>query len=225
MLVGASTPGRGDRQRVRGRGRSARLELLTGVCVTGMFTLWETSHAGAHPDARAVAGLELRLPDQRRRDPARQRAGRPRQRGRRAARDTVRHERGRRRRRLVIASVPSVRHLPRGTQAAARLRLVTFISPSSDHSVPGTSKLTIRGVSARYGGRVCCAFLKCSDCTCAPPASPSRNASTSTNSCSSSRLRDQSNHRQPSSARVASVKSRAIWPSCRRARAGRGTSR
>jgi hypothetical protein len=52
--------------------------------------------------------------------------------------------------------------------------------------------------------------LKCAEETCAPPASPSRNASTSTYSAGSSRLRDQSNHRQPSSARVASVNSLEI---------------
>ena len=52
--------------------------------------------------------------------------------------------------------------------------------------------------------------LKWSLLTCAPPASPSRNASTRTYSLLSSRLRDHSNHRQPSSARVASVKAREI---------------
>src|SRR3954469_3802199 len=83
--------------------------------------------------------------------------------------------------------------------------LSTRSSPSSDQSSCGTEKLTIRGVSARCGGSSCCAALKCSDCTCAPPASSSRNASTSTYSFGSSRLRDQSNHRQPGSARVASV--------------------
>src|SRR3954452_12751547 len=82
----------------------------------------------------------------------------------------------------------------------------TRISPSSDQSSCGTEKLTIRGVSARCGGNSCCAALKCSDCTCAAPASSSRKASTSTYSFGSSRLRDQSNHRQPASARVASVK-------------------
>src|SRR3954452_13858090 len=86
----------------------------------------------------------------------------------------------------------------------------TRISPSSDQSSCGTEKLTILGVSARCGGSSFCAALKCSDCTCAPPASSSRNASTSTYSFGSSRLRDQSNHRQPGSLRVASVNSAVI---------------
>src|SRR3954468_3694088 len=86
----------------------------------------------------------------------------------------------------------------------------TRISPSSDQSSCGTEKLTILGVSARCGGSSFCAALKWSDCTCAAPASSSRNASTSTYSAGSSRLRDQSNHRQPGSARVASVKARLI---------------
>lgn len=41
----------------------------------------------------------------------------------------------------------------------------TAISPRSDQSCCGTFAFTIRGVSARYGGSVCCAFLKCSDRT------------------------------------------------------------
>src|SRR5215468_6716724 len=69
--------------------------------------------------------------------------------------------------------------------------------------------LTMRGVSARYAGSVCCAALKWSDCTCAAPASPSRKASTSTYSVGSSTLLDQSNHRQPGSALVALVNSAA----------------
>src|SRR3954470_1254394 len=52
--------------------------------------------------------------------------------------------------------------------------------------------------------------MKCSDWTWAAPASSSRNASTITYSFGSSTLRDQSNHRQPGSARVASVNSRVI---------------
>src|SRR3954447_11153935 len=86
----------------------------------------------------------------------------------------------------------------------------TRISPSSDQSSCGTGTLTIRGVSARCGGRSRCAALKWSEFTCAPPASPSRKASTSTYSVGSSTLRDQSNHRQPGSLRVACVKSAAI---------------
>src|SRR3954452_17836125 len=81
----------------------------------------------------------------------------------------------------------------------------TRISPSSDQSSCGTEKLTIRGVSARCGGSSRWAALKWSDWPCAAPAASSRNASTSTYSLGSSRLRDQSNHRQPGSARVASV--------------------
>ena len=59
----------------------------------------------------------------------------------------------------------------------------------------------MRGVSARCAGRVSRARLKWSDCTCATPASPSRNASTRTYSLGSSKLRDQSNQRQPGSLR------------------------
>ena len=86
----------------------------------------------------------------------------------------------------------------------------TAISPSRDQSSCGTTMLTIFGVRTRKGGRVRWAFLKCSDWTCALPASPSRNASTSTYSAGSARLLDQSNHRQPGSARVASVNSAEI---------------
>src|SRR5215468_4022329 len=71
-------------------------------------------------------------------------------------------------------------------------------------------KLTIFGVRARQGGSVRWAFLKCWDWTCAAPASPSRKASTRTYSAGSARLLDQSNHRQPGSARVASVNSPEI---------------
>src|SRR5271169_5758241 len=70
--------------------------------------------------------------------------------------------------------------------------------------------LTIHGVCARCGGRSRCAFLKCAELTCAPPASPSLKASTRTYSFGSAMLRDQSNHRQPGSFRVASVNSAAI---------------
>src|SRR5262245_49105884 len=70
--------------------------------------------------------------------------------------------------------------------------------------------LMMRGVSARWGGSCWRAALKWSDWTCAPPASPSRNASTRTYSFGSSRLRDQSNQRQPGSARVAWVNSAVI---------------
>jgi hypothetical protein len=68
----------------------------------------------------------------------------------------------------------------------------------------------ILGVAARCGGSFCCASLKWAELTCAAPASPSRNASTSTYSFGSSRLRDQSNHMQPGSLRQAWVKSRVI---------------
>src|SRR5919107_130974 len=71
-------------------------------------------------------------------------------------------------------------------------------------------KLTILGVSARCGGRSCRAFLKWSDWTWAAPAASSRKASTSTYSLGSSRDRDQSNHRQPASPRVAVLNSRVI---------------
>src|SRR5215218_10963935 len=71
-------------------------------------------------------------------------------------------------------------------------------------------KLTILGVSARCGGRSCWAFLKWSDRTWAAPAASSRNASTRTYSLGSSTERDQSNHRQPGSPRVAVVNSRVI---------------
>src|SRR5690625_1576437 len=64
------------------------------------------------------------------------------------------------------------------------------------------------GVSCSSGGRSCWAFRKWSELTWASPAS-SLNASTSTYSFGSSTLRDQSNQRQPGSARVASVNSRA----------------
>jgi hypothetical protein len=68
----------------------------------------------------------------------------------------------------------------------------------------------IRGVSARCGGSVCCAALNWADWTCAESASSSRKASIRTYSVGSSTLRDQSNHRQPGSTRVACVNSAAI---------------
>ncbi len=97
-----------------------------------------------------------------------------------------------------------------GRRRSRSTRYSTAISPSSDQSVPGTAKLTIRGVSTRYAGSSEVAVLKWSDCTCAPPASSSANASIRTYSVGSSRLRDQSNQRLPGSSRVASVKTREI---------------
>ena len=38
------------------------LEFFAGICVTGTFTLWETSLGEHIPSRGAVAGLELRLP-------------------------------------------------------------------------------------------------------------------------------------------------------------------
>ena len=75
MLVGASCQAAiiGSHLPVWGIGL---LELLTGICVTGMFTLWETSLGEHIPTAVAVAGVQLRLPVEHRDDPARQRAGR-----------------------------------------------------------------------------------------------------------------------------------------------------
>src|SRR6476660_6107489 len=86
----------------------------------------------------------------------------------------------------------------------------TANSPSSDQSSCGIVKLMMRGVATRCGGKVCCAVLKWSDCTCAAPAAPSRNASTSTYSVGSSMLRAQSNQRHPGSLRVAWVNGPAI---------------
>ena len=85
---------------------------------------------------------------------------------------------------------------PLARPASRRARTSRCRGPRSSRS--GVSRRGTAAVSA-------CACSKCSDPTCAPPASPSRKASTRTYSCGSSMLRDQSNHRQPSSARVASV--------------------
>ena len=61
MLIGASCQAAiiGSHLPVWGIGV---LELLTGICVTGMFTLWETSLGEHIPHRCAVAGVELRLP-------------------------------------------------------------------------------------------------------------------------------------------------------------------
>ena len=92
----------------------AGFEVLAGVCVTGTFTLWETSLQEHVPDRCAVAGVELRLPDQRRADPARQ----PALRRRRSPRSgcttslfamTVLGVTAA----LAIVAVPAVRRLPR----------------------------------------------------------------------------------------------------------------
>src|SRR5215475_8658690 len=109
----------------------------------------------------------------------------------------------------AVAGVPRPATPADGSEPGQPYRR-TASSPSSDQSSWSMAKLMIRGVSARWGGSDCCASLKCCDWTCAAPASPSRNASTRTYSLGSSRLRDQSNHRQPGSARVARVNSPAI---------------
>lgn len=98
----------------------------------------------------------------------------------------------------------------RSSLVMLRQSLATASSPSADHCVPSTVQLMIFGVWARYAGSSDVADLKCALCTWLEPAASSRNASTSTYSVGSLTLRDQSNHRQPSSARVASVKAREI---------------
>jgi hypothetical protein len=70
-----------------------------------------------------------------------------------------------------------------------------------DQSSPGNSTLTIRGVAETASGIHAMAALKWSELTCAAPASPSRNASTRTNSFGSSTLLDHSKKRLPGSAR------------------------
>ena len=77
----------------------------------------------------------------------------------------------------------------RPAPAQARASPGTAISPSRDQSSCGIVKLTILGVSARYGGRDFCAVRKCPDCTCAAPAPPSRKASTRTYSVALGLLR------------------------------------
>ena len=74
--------------------------------------------AGAHPRPRIVPGVQLRLPDQRGPDPARQPVDRSRQRHRRRTRFAVRDDGAGRHRSAVVASLPAVRRLPRGSTVA-----------------------------------------------------------------------------------------------------------
>ena len=93
MLVGASLPGGLHRQRPRHLG-DRRAGAARRLCVTGAFTLWETS-LGEHVPERSLSRVSSYDYLHRRGDPARQPARRPGQRGLRAARDAARDDRGR----------------------------------------------------------------------------------------------------------------------------------
>ena len=69
--------------------------------------------------------------------------------------------------------------------------------------VLGHGVLMMRGVSTRCGGSDCSAASKWADCTCAEPARRRGRPRRARTPSGSSRLRAQSNHRHPASARVA----------------------